>query len=106
MKRVYIAGPMTGFPDFNYPAFNAQAATLRSLGFHVENPAENPKPPSGAWSDYMRLSIAQVVTCDMVVVLDGWAESRGARIEVELALDLGMSVIRADSHEAITRHAA
>ena len=37
MKRIYIAGPMTGLPDFNYPAFNAAAARMRALGFEVEN---------------------------------------------------------------------
>ena len=45
MTRVYIAGPMTGLPDFNYPAFNAAAAKLRALGLEVLNPAENPPPP-------------------------------------------------------------
>jgi hypothetical protein len=32
MKRIYIAGPMTGLPEFNYPAFNAEAQRLRGLG--------------------------------------------------------------------------
>lgn len=42
MKRIYIAGPMSGLPEFNYPAFNRAAAVLRAQGHHVENPAENP----------------------------------------------------------------
>ncbi|MCY1527250.1 hypothetical protein D9M68_623110 [compost metagenome] len=41
MKRIYLAGPMTGLPEFNYPAFHAEAARLRALGYQVENPAEN-----------------------------------------------------------------
>ena len=41
MPRIYLAGPMTGLPEFNYPAFHAEAARLRQLGYHVENPAEN-----------------------------------------------------------------
>jgi hypothetical protein len=30
-SRVYIAGPMTGLPDYNFPAFNAAAATGDTL---------------------------------------------------------------------------
>jgi hypothetical protein len=29
MKRVYLSGPMTGLPDFNFPAFNVEAERLR-----------------------------------------------------------------------------
>ena len=29
---VYISGPMTGLPEFNYPAFFAKAAELRAEG--------------------------------------------------------------------------
>lgn len=40
MARVYIAGPMTGLPDFNFPAFHAAAAAWRAAGWEVFNPAE------------------------------------------------------------------
>lgn len=91
-KRVYISGPMTGLPDFNYPAFHAAAAELRGAGLHVENPAESKAPDCNSWIGYMRLAVAQLATCDYVVTLPGWERSRGARIEVELARGLGFPV--------------
>ena len=93
MKRIYIAGPMTGLPEFNYPAFNRAATALRAKGYHVENPADNPVPPCGTWKGYMRMAIAQLVTCDTVVLLPGWRESKGAKVEHQLALDLDLDVL-------------
>ncbi|MDR3370679.1 DUF4406 domain-containing protein [Rhodoferax sp.] len=99
MKRIYLAGPMTGLPDFNYPAFNAAAQRLRALGFVVENPAENPEPNCGTWLGYMRMAIRQLVTCDIVALLPGWRGSRGARIERWLAGMLGLTVVAAERIE-------
>lgn len=93
MKRVYIAGPMTGLPGFNYPAFHRAADALRAKGYHVENPADNPVPACGTWKGYMRMAITQLVTCDTVVLLPGWSESKGAKVEHQLALDLGLDVL-------------
>lgn len=90
--RIYVAGGMTGLPDLNYPAFNAAAAQLRALGYHVENPAENPAPADGSWESYMRMAIAQLVTCDEIHMLRGWKDSKGANIEINLARDLGLVV--------------
>jgi Domain of unknown function (DUF4406) len=33
MIKVYLAGPMTGVPEFNFPAFHAAAAKLREEGY-------------------------------------------------------------------------
>jgi len=95
--RVYIAGPMTGLPEHNYPAFNTMAERLRALGHHVENPAENPVPPCKSWRGYMRMAIAQLVTCDAVALLPGWGASKGARIEARLAADLCLNVYDAEA---------
>jgi hypothetical protein len=43
MKKIYLSGPMTGLPDLNFPAFHAEAARLRALGYDVINPAELPE---------------------------------------------------------------
>lgn len=95
MTRIYIAGPMSGLPDLNYPAFNAMAERLRALSFEVENPAENPPPKCESWLGYMRMAVAQLATCDAVVMLPGWSKSKGACIERQLAVGLGLEIVEA-----------
>ena len=90
MSRIYLAGPMSNLPEMNYPAFNAVAAKLRAEGHHVENPAEAVECVT--WEAYMRLAIAQLITCDTIVMLSGWGDSRGAKIEYRLAGDLGLRI--------------
>jgi nucleoside 2-deoxyribosyltransferase len=86
--RVYIAGPMTGLPDFNYPAFHAEAARLRELGYRVSNPAENQAQVN--WQYYMRAAIRMMLLCDAVALLPNWKQSRGALIEHGIAIALGI----------------
>ena len=90
--RLYLAGPMTGLPGFNYAAFNAEATRLRALGYHVENPAENVHPVDQDWGGYMRVALAQMLTCEAVALLPNWQASRGALLENDIATQLGMPV--------------
>lgn len=89
--KLYIAGPMTGLPEFNYPAFNDAARRIRAAGYDVENPADN-TVTSDDYHDYLRAGLAQLLTCDAVAVLDRWWESGGARWEVNTAGILGLPV--------------
>ena len=99
-RRVYVAGPMTGLPEYNFPLFNATAARLRSEGWHVENPAEHGHVDGAGWSDYLRWDISRIATCGAIYLLPGWSKSKGATLEVRIAGELGMQVLLADGAEA------
>ncbi|SEI42098.1 protein of unknown function [Paraburkholderia diazotrophica] len=90
--RLYVAGPMTGFPQLNFPAFHAETARLRAMGYEIVNPAEINVDPSAGWLECMRADIKQLVDCDGIALLEGWAKSRGASIEQYLARALGLRV--------------
>jgi len=90
-QRYYIAGPMTGYEDFNYPAFNHASNVLDIMGLSHINPAANfSGDQSLTWDTYLRQAVRQVAECTGLVLLDGWTESRGARLEALLAGGLGL----------------
>lgn len=94
-QRIYIAGPMTGLPDNNYPAFHEAAARLRKRCWHVENPAESPAPHVDAacnWTAYMRMGFSQLMTCHAIYLLPGWQQSKGASLECLVAQKLGLVI--------------
>jgi hypothetical protein len=89
----YIAGPMTGIPEFNYPAFNAAAAELRARGYTVVSPTElHDGDTSRPYDFYLRLGLRALLDCDEIVLLPGWEDSRGACLEREIAQALGMAI--------------
>jgi hypothetical protein len=95
MTVLYLSGPMTGKPEFNFPAFNAAAADLRARGFEVINPAELDAADDApmAWEQYLRRDIKRLVDADRIARLPGWEHSRGAKLELHIATALGMSAM-------------
>lgn len=105
MTTVYIAGPMTGIAEFNFPAFDAAAARYRARGWTVISPAEHdrkmgldtrgmkgmPSELEGFGFDLaeaLMWDLRQVANADGIVLLAGWETSRGARAEWALAAAL------------------
>lgn len=80
----YIAGPMTGTEDMGRARFNAMEVRLRGMGMSVLNPACLPldMPPER----YMPICLAMLREADVVLLLDGWDESEGARLEHDFAV--------------------
>lgn len=102
-NRVYVAGPMTGVADFNYPAFNAVAAQLHTLGYEVENPADHGIVDGAQWADYMAYDLTRLGLCGVIALLPDWEKSKGAKLEVLIAERLGMTVVNAN--DLVTREA-
>lgn len=101
--RVYLAGPMSGIQDFNYPAFLAKAAELRGYGYDVSSPAEL----SGGitdlpWEYYMRVGIQALLECDQVYCLPGSRESRGASLEIAIATALKLPILFQETPDRTT----
>jgi hypothetical protein len=91
-ETLYVAGPMSGYPEYNYPKFREVAKHLRDRGYTVLNPVNAAVPEGSPWETYMRAALAMVLAASGVATLPDWQESRGAAIEVGLAHDLGVPV--------------
>jgi Domain of unknown function (DUF4406) len=102
-KSIYLAGPMSGIPDFNFPAFNAAAAKFEAEGWEVFNPAnkegETLSEASKVNGDPMQAQkdgfdfrsgytwdVNKVIEADAIYLLEGWQHSPGARGEYAVAL--------------------
>lgn len=108
--RIYLAGPMRGLPDLNFPAFDAAAAKLREWGHEVFNPAERDRDvygedfaagTSGDPAEIPKFDLREALFADLawiclnadaVVTLPGWRQSAGASAEVAVAAALGITV--------------
>lgn len=101
--KLYLAGPMSGYPDHNYPAFDAEAKRLRELGHEVINPAENDggNPHAGDWAYYLRQDIVHVLAVEAIAVLPGWRQSRGATLETTIAAALELPILDARTLEPV-----
>ena len=114
--KIYLAGPMRGIPEFNFPAFNKGAAMLRAEGHEVFNPAERDAKEYGAeFTQYVKdhqtsdekdvakfgCTIRDCLTADLhwictqadaIALLPGWDNSKGVRAELATANALGLQV--------------
>lgn len=85
---LYIAGPMTGMPELNYPLFNTVEQILRGLGYDILNPAR--QSAGLTWAQYMRLGLKDVTDADAIALLPHWGDSKGALLETYVARELNM----------------
>lgn len=102
--KLYLAGPMRGIPEFNFPAFHAGAEALRMDGHEVFNPAEKGAEADVIADPTLQEDLAfrrKVFAIDLgwicehaegVVLLPGWEYSKGARAERAAAEAVGLPV--------------
>lgn len=96
--KYYLAGPMTGIKDYNFPEFDRVARKLRAQGNLVLSPHEinhgEDEQTRGSlpYWEYIKAGLKALLECDAIVLLDGWRSSRGARLELDIADETGMRV--------------
>ena len=107
--RVYLAGPMTGHAQHNFPIFDHVAAKLEAQGYEVYNPAEltraqylsvdnflsRPEEEQLASArEYLAKELAWICRyADAICLLPGWENSFGARAEHEAARAVKIKVL-------------
>lgn len=99
-KTIYVAGPMTGYDNLNFEAFNFFAENLRADGWKVHNPAEINPDLDADWADCMIEDIQYVVNSDAIFMLRGWEKSKGATVEWIVANALGLEIYYEDDDVA------
>jgi len=105
-KTYYLAGPMSGLPQYNFPEFYRVAKELRLCGFKIISPAELDDEETAAaalaaktsvagetsvagksWADFLQRDVKIIADqCQGIVFLPGWRGSRGARLEAFVGL--------------------
>jgi len=113
--KIYLAGPMRGIPEFNFPAFYAAAAVLREQGHSVFNPAERDNEKHGTDISKGNATGDEAVAAaqhgfnlrealgadleficreaDAIALLPGWEASKGANAEKATAVALGLEIV-------------
>lgn len=109
-SRIYVAGPMTGRPGWNFAEFERATLLLEAHGMIVASPhrvdgvvwgfrGEDELAPGMSHRSVLPIDLAILLTCDAIYLLPGWGASKGARAERALADALGLKVLYAAGAE-------
>lgn len=88
---IYVAGPVSGMPLDNRPAFEEAREALLAAGYLALVP-HDVVAPGTEWGTAMRATVAAMMGCGGVALLPGWQASRGAKVERDVAQAVGITV--------------
>jgi hypothetical protein len=127
MKRIYLSGAVSSIDYLEARArFDGAEALLKARGYSVVNPldlvrwrvrmieqvkgrevlhlvhADTHAPITATEDDYWRQSMVvcfeALLKCDALYLLNNWRTSRGARIELAVAVELGLEILIQSIH--------
>lgn len=100
---------MRGYPQWNFPAFDAAAALLVRMGLEPISPAEMDRlsgfdetdPETTVTEEQYGLMMSRdyiaIALCDALALLPGWEQSEGAKLERAFAVQNGLPIFRIDA---------
>jgi len=98
--KIFLSGPMTGLPNYNFDRFNEVEKKLKDAGFDVVNPVvicerfgqENVVKDKRLFDAMVARQQVEERKCNAVLLLDGWQSSKGVRLELDTALKNGFKI--------------
>ena len=109
MRKYYLAGPMSGIKQLNFPLFFSAAKDLRRAGYDIVSPAEMDDEQTvkdalasdgeytgrGSWGDFLSRDVKIIAdTVEGIIFLPDWHRSKGARLEAYVAIISGYTKFR------------
>jgi hypothetical protein len=92
-KTIFIAGKISGLPiEEARTKFDHAAHELIDMGYHVIMPVSLYRKAKN-WDELTRENIRCMLDCDEVHFLPCWQQSKGAQLERDIAIRLGMNVV-------------
>lgn len=93
MKKIYIAGQVTGLPySTAYNNFELAENQLLLAGYEPVNPTKYVRNKTN-WLESMKICIKLLLDCESIYLLKNWKYSKGARIEYRIAKELGYNIV-------------
>ena len=86
VRKIYLSGAISGNPDYKFQFLDQEQRLKRIYGDNVVVLNPSIFPDGLSQHDYMQLSIVMLNIADAVMMLDGWENSHGARVERDYAL--------------------
>jgi len=99
--KIFIAGPMRGYENYNFKKFDFVQKLLEDKGYSVVNPArisrkfkeKDVNSDIAVYNKMVDMQQEAEKTCNAILLLDGWQWSEGARLEVKTAANLEMQFL-------------
>ena len=99
-KKVFLSGPMTGYPGYNFQRFNLAEKQLADAGIECVNPVHICKKYKEEHVLADKVVFDKMIAeqqeaergCDAILLLDGWQMSKGVRLELKTALEMDMQI--------------
>lgn len=98
---VYVSGPVSGRPDLNRPIFEIARRKIEEIGHKAIIPIDlcwdlvDGPCKAFIWTACMVRCLDALDRADAILMLEGWQDSRGARIERQKAKEKRLKIVYA-----------
>ena len=98
-EKIYISGKITDIEKEAPALFKQAECALKEKGYDTVNPITLNHDHDKSWQNFMREDVKAMLDCDSIYMMSNWVNSKGAKIEREIAIYLGLKVIYEEPYD-------